>query len=30
MVFLSLEGIVREAVLELDTEVLNSEDGMKK
>ena len=30
MVFLSLEGKVREAVLELDTVVLNSEDGMKK
>ena len=30
MVFLSLEGIAREAVLELDTAVLNSEDGMKK
>ena len=30
MVFLSLEGIVREAVLELNTAVLNSEDGMKK
>ena len=30
MVFLSLEGIAREAVLELDTVVLNSEDGMKK
>ena len=27
--FLSLEGKAREAVLELDTEVLNSEDGMK-
>ena len=30
MVFLSLEGIAREAVLELDTAVLNSEDGIKK
>ena len=30
MVFLSLEGKAREAVLELDTAVLNSEDGMKK
>ena len=30
MVFLSLEGTAREAVLELDTVVLNSEDGMKK
>ena len=30
MVFLSLEGIAGEAVLELDTAVLNSEDGMKK
>ena len=30
MVFLSLEGIVREAVLELDSAVFNSEDGMKK
>ena len=30
MVFLSLEGTAREAVLELDTAVLNSEDGMKK
>ena len=30
MVFLSLEGTARQAVLELDTEVLNSEDGMKK
>ena len=30
MVFLSLEGIAREAVLELDSVVLNSEDGMKK
>ena len=30
MVFLSLEGTAREAVLELDTGVLNSEDGMKK
>ena len=30
MVFLSLEGTDREAVLELDTAVLNSEDGMKK
>ena len=30
MVFLSLEGIAREAVLELDTAVFNSEDGMKK
>ena len=29
MVFLSLEGTAREAVLELDTAVLNSEDGMK-
>ena len=29
IVFLSLEGKAREAVLELDTEVLNSEDGMK-
>ena len=29
MVFLSLEGKAREAVLELDTAVLNSEDGMK-
>ena len=28
--FLSLEGKAREAVLELDTAVLNSEDGMKK
>ena len=28
--FLSLEGIAREAVLELDTVVLNSEDGKKK
>ena len=27
---LSLEGTAREAVLELDTAVLNSEDGMKK
>ena len=30
MVFLSLEGTAREDVLELDTAVLNSEDGMKK
>ena len=30
MVFLSLEGTAREAVLELNTAVLNSEDGMKK
>ena len=30
MVFLSLEGKAREAVLELNTEVLNSEDGIKK
>ena len=30
MVFLSLEGKAREAVLELDTVVLNSEDGKKK
>ena len=30
MVFLSLEGTAREAVLELDTAVLNYEDGMKK
>ena len=30
MVFLSLVGTAREAVLELDTVVLNSEDGMKK
>ena len=30
MVFLSSEGKTREAVLELDIEVLNSEDGMKK
>ena len=30
MVFLSLEGTAREAVLELDTVVLNSEDEMKK
>ena len=30
MVFLSLEGTARKAVLELDTAVLNSEDGMKK
>ena len=30
MVFLSLEGTAREAVLELDTAVFNSEDGMKK
>ena len=30
MVFLSLEGTARDAVLELDTAVLNSEDGMKK
>ena len=29
IVFLSLEGKVREAILELDTAVLNSEDGMK-
>ena len=29
IVFLSLKGKAREAVLELDTEVLNSEDGMK-
>ena len=29
-VFLSLEGTAREAVLELDTAVLNFEDGMKK
>ncbi len=29
IVFLSLEGKAREAVLELDTAVLNSEDGMK-
>ena len=29
-VFLSLEGTAREAILELDTAVLNSEDGMKK
>ena len=28
-VFLSLEGKAREAILELDTAVLNSEDGMK-
>ena len=27
---MSLEGTVREDVLELDTAVLNSEDGMKK
>ena len=30
MLFLSLEGKASEAVLELDTVVLNSEDGMKK
>ena len=30
MVFLSLEGKARGAVLELDTVVLNSEDGMQK
>ena len=30
MVFLSLEGTAREVVLELDTVVLNSGDGMKK
>ena len=30
IVFLSLEGKAREAVLELDIEVLNSEDGMEK
>ena len=30
MVFLSLEGTAREAVLELDTAVPNSEDGTKK
>ena len=30
IVFLSLEGKAREAVLESDTVVLNSEDGMKK
>ena len=30
MVFLSLEGTAREAVLKLDIAVLNSEDGMKK
>ena len=30
MLFLSLKGKAREAVLELDTAVLNSEDGMKK
>ena len=30
MVFLSLEETARKAVLELDTAVLNSEDGMKK
>ena len=30
VVFLSLEGKVREAVLELDIAVLNSEDGMEK
>ena len=30
MVILSLEGKAREAVLELDTAVLNSEDGIKK
>ena len=29
IVFLSMEGKAREAVLELDTAVLNSEDGMK-
>ena len=29
IVFLSLEGEAREAILELDTAVLNSEDGMK-
>ena len=29
IVFLSLEGKAREAILELDTAVLNSEDGMK-
>ena len=29
IVFLSLEGNAREAVLELDTAVFNSEDGMK-
>ena len=29
IVFLSLEGKAREAILELDTVVLNSEDGMK-
>ena len=30
MVFLSLEGTAREAILDLGTAVLNSEDGMKK
>ena len=30
MMFLSLEGTARRAVLELDTAVLNSGDGMKK
>ena len=30
MVILSLEGTAWEAVLELDTAVLNSEDGMEK
>ena len=30
LMFLSLEGTAREAVWELDTAVLNSEDGMKK
>ena len=29
IVFLSLEGKAREVILELDTAVLNSEDGMK-
>ncbi len=29
IVFLSLEGKAREAILKLDTAVLNSEDGMK-
>ena len=29
IVFLSLEGKAREAIVELDTEVLNSENGMK-
>ena len=29
IVFLSLEGKAREAILELDTAVLNSEDGIK-